>query len=312
LPLHLARARLHETAAAIRRKRGVVAVFYGLPSRGGQWRPDERVLSVHVLRKEPPTELSRGRLLPACLAGLDTDVLESGRPCLSRLDVTDRARCQREPGNFTRDSTLTAVASTADGARVLMSGHAALPREPNGRLLRQWRDDGSPAGAVAVDDDASTWMGRLEYGEMGGTMDFCVASFSAAPHDPLHPLLGVTPPFPLRRLPPEPGELVRTHSRLPSDPGPRPGRVVGLLLGVLEAELGDGTRVRYTDLVCVAPVEQGPPFSRPGDSGALVADAEGRALGVVVAGSENHALSYVLPLLHLEAALGQDMPLFFR
>jgi hypothetical protein len=95
------------------------------------------------------------------------------------------------------------------------------------------------------------------------------------------------------------------------------GRTTGLTFGQVRAfevdnvvgdfELGP---LRFDDQIEVESTE-GTPFSQDGDSGALVVDAEGRAVGVLFAGSDQggtdgQGMSYVNPLGRVLDTLGVD------
>jgi hypothetical protein len=98
------------------------------------------------------------------------------------------------------------------------------------------------------------------------------------------------------------------------------GRTTGLTRGTIVAQSASPVPVAYTvneygvrknvffERVYVIQTSDGQPFSRPGDSGALVVnvapDGSRSAVGLVFAGNEQRGLSFILPLPEILGKLG--------
>lgn len=81
------------------------------------------------------------------------------------------------------------------------------------------------------------------------------------------------------------------------------GKVTGSTSGRIDS-IGYVATIRYLDgsqhtlynLIRIKPLSGEKPFSRPGDSGSIVVDTDGQAIGMVVAGTDDHSFSYAVPI----------------
>lgn len=295
---------LLKTARALARRPGVIGVFFGNGSAGGKWVRKE-CLVVHVMRKVHALHLSIKQQLPE-----KVDVIQVGTPRAHALEVADEVVA---PGAGTRAGTFTALLETDDGARALLSGHVALPCTDR-RIVRSYDYRYEPAFGITAVDGAQdqVYQGNLIRGGISTYSDWGIAVFPDATGkriDPIHPLVHARPPFPIRTTPLNPGEPVRHFSRVTGreHTGTFQHEAVSATKPVW---LPDGTQRTYSGLLGIA--ADGGWFSQHADSGSLVCDAAGLALGTILAGTENGKISYVLPIVNLTSPLGSDFGEFFH
>ena len=81
------------------------------------------------------------------------------------------------------------------------------------------------------------------------------------------------------------------------------GKTTGKTEGIIDT-VGYAADIKYDDgqthkiynLIRIKPNDSSKPFSRPGDSGALVVDADNQAIGMIVAGTESGDYSFAIPI----------------
>ncbi len=300
-----------EALDAIAALPGVLGVFPGIRRRDGQF-GNEPVITVHVRRKLPRSELDRSARIPDDVGGVPTDVIAVGRPKLhAAVDSSDRLVENFDP--WRRQSAISAFAQDDSGAVLALgSGHGLL----------RIRDGSYQSGAfpesaglsVFVDSDPADTGGHLTQGAVDPHLDFAIARFSTL-RPPLA-LLGHTLsalPVPLRFGNIEGGETVQ---HVPPNRGRVTGTVTGGLARVpVEFRSTDGIMLSFADVFTVA--GSAGRFSKDGDSGSIVFDGERRAVGFVVGGgvdpdNTNLAVTYVLRNFGaLKQAMGPAFPLFF-
>lgn len=81
------------------------------------------------------------------------------------------------------------------------------------------------------------------------------------------------------------------------------GTTTGLTHGIIDKigyssliDYSDGKSHQLLDLIRIKSLDTQEPFSRPGDSGALVVDNSNQAIGVIVAGSDDGEYSFAIPV----------------
>jgi hypothetical protein len=305
-------AAVRAAAAELRLFQGVMGVFVGHRRAGSLW-TDEPVLSVHVQRK---TEVPAEEQIPPKIRGLRTDVIEVGTPRLhATFDTSDGVRAA---GQFSdRTSALTAVSVPDDEETwALVSGHGTLPIVDRA-ILQVLPTDGSVGAPLTVVDRAGwRFEGNLVAGAMDGTVDFGVARFEGLSGPPVLPgNLLVRAPIPIQPTPAVLGQTVYHYGIERGD------TLTGQIAQKSVETSDDGAitfvipglgEVAFRDLLVVRHDPAHGPFSVPGESGSLVISADRRAVGTVIGGSEDHSLSYVLPIKNLLTALGSRTALFFE
>lgn len=301
-------AALQRAARQLARRRGVVGVFLGVGKTGDRWH-GERSLVVHVQRKLHENHLSKAELLPKRVGRLRVDVIEVGAPRPHALDVSDQFAA---PGPTVRTGTFTSLLPTADGAVAILSGHVCLP-VVNGKITSRYDSTQQPPFELRSVDPASgqLFKGKLLRAAMTPTADWAVALFPDAVGDeldPTHPGSGDVPPLPVRADDLVETEPVRHFSRLS---GTRVrGFFVHRALTPVPFRFEDGVQRSYSGALVVR--GHGGPFSRGGDSGSLVFDGSSEAVGIILGGSEDGSLSYLLPVAGLRGPLGSHFHEVFR
>ncbi|MEM9455269.1 MAG: hypothetical protein AAGF11_13895 [Myxococcota bacterium] len=316
--------RLRDAARDLLDHPDVVGVMWGDRSKRGRW-IDEPCVSVHVLRKQHRSHVAPERRLPRTLMGHRVDVVDVGRPRAHWLGHTDEVTARGLPGAEPRRSTATLYFTDDDGLiHGLLCGHGVLPMRGR-RILRAYdiggrgrrgagRGRNSRARVQVVDDRAGFYSGHLLRGRCDADEDWALASFPLGKRDDLdahHLAAGALPPIPRRR-----GSLVRGakvwhYSRIRGRHKRFGGIVRQVGLAGVNLLLPDDTDNRYVRVLSVSG-GQGKDFSVPGDSGSLVVDDRGRAVGTVIGGSADGKLSYVLGLQRIESVLGDLYAKAFR
>lgn len=268
-----------EAARELRQFPGVVCVVWGQRKTGPKWFR-EPCLSVHVAKKKK--RVAKDQMLPRELHGFRVDVLEVGAP-KPHLSVRDRVTA-----GALGASTATVLAPSGANVFALTSGHGTLN-----------------ASELELDSFSGTLLG----GRFGDSLsvDWALAKFAGAANelDGVHPATGTQAPLRLAADLPL-GQKVRHFSRK------RDGLVAGVLQGTVlgEVTLGDDT---YTSLLSIVSGASGEPFSVPGDSGSLVVDEDGLALGAIVGGKAALHVFYAYDLSRLEGSLSPArFSLFFE
>jgi hypothetical protein len=272
----------------------VVGVFWGTAREGGEL-TDEPALVVHVREKRLEDAVRRSSRIPRRMQGIRIDVVDVGGPIVAH-GWRDPVRSP-SPTRWGRSCTVTATG----GGLALLSGHGALPLR-GGKVQRRLS-----ASTAAVRWGAHR--GSLVAGAIRADVDFAVGQFPNGLLPQQHPAASpARSPHrwqTLASLPLHTRVVVSTRER---------GSVTGTLdgaagwTGLVYLRTGDSHQYLA---VPVAPVDPAEPFSLPGDSGALVTDEDGVAVGTVVAGTRRGRRSYILPLRPLIIALKQDASQFF-
>jgi hypothetical protein len=259
-------------------------------------------VKVLVARKFPKGRIDRGDRIPASVDGIPTDVEAVGYP---RKFAPDNQRRQRPVlGGVSGSPSLGAAGYRFAGTLgVVLVGRAnsgtpdAEPRFvlSNNHVLAD--ENRLPIGAPVVqpatldggadDDRIGTLAGfaPLKFDNVRNWMDAAVARFD--PKIPVSPtILGIGPlsgaADPILNM------LVR-----------KAGRTTGLTEGIIRVVRFDVFDVQYdqgmvrVDDVTVIENTAGP-FSRPGDSGSAIVDGQGRAVGLLFAGSD--VVTFAIPI----------------
>lgn len=272
--------RLRAAIAQLSAIPGVLSVFLGAPSRKGRRYPHGYALCVRVIRKGDGSGEPDYVPIPLEVEGIPTDVEAIGEPVAQAVAAGQAAGAvPSDPADRRTPGALTAV--SPDG-EALLSGHASLPFH-RGALLREFAGGEAP---ILVGEAR----GNLSAGRIGPAEDWARARLAAIV-EAVHPLPGVAPPF--QRVDARLSTVLRHLSR---GGAMRRGRVISAGATVnIPLRLPDDSINVYSGVYEVEPLGA-PAFSVPGDSGSLVFDAVGRAVGVVVGGSASQHRSYVLPV----------------
>lgn len=292
------------TARRLLRRRGVVGVFWGAkhPGEGGR-----NHVRVHVQEKIDRALLPATRVLAKRIDGLPTCVVGVGHPTGQDLSLKQ----QVQPDGEQRFSTLTMLARDDGRWRALVSGHGTLPIR-GGALVTPY--DGAPATEPIALHDVSSGMdlsGRLAAGRIAPGLDFAIVDVDVPDGVEVEltcPATGTSRPR-IRLTDLERDEPVQHYSS--RSPAMHTGRAVAI--GLVDLKLDDGRQHRFTHLYEVR--GDGGPFSASGDSGSLVADLHGHAVGVVIGGSAPDHIpnrtSYVLPFLAPDGSVPPQLVPFF-
>lgn len=298
---------LRQHSAALLARANVVGVGIGHKMRQGRRLP-RRCLTVLVNQKKPVSALSMADLIPANIGGLVTDVLESGY--LRALEQTERMRPAR-PGLSIGHYQVTAgtfgavVYDAKSNAPLILSNNHVLANSCNGRNRRANLGDpilqpGSYDGGTL----ASDLIGNLErYIPLSFTAlqtDLAVAAavrarwrtLAEAPTEAMTNLVDAAVAKPVRPdlIDPDilgigpvtgtaPGELDLQVQKS----GRTTGYTTGIILirnVVMRVDYGDAGVCIFTNQL-VSDIKSG-----PGDSGSLVLDLQGRAIGLLFAGGD--------------------------
>ncbi|MEZ4452581.1 MAG: hypothetical protein R3B09_24190 [Nannocystaceae bacterium] len=295
-PLAVSRA-----ATQIARHPDVLGVYWGTRRREGAW-TDEPCLSVEVERKERADRLETHRVLPSEVEGVAVDVVEVGAIIAAALSHDDLIRAKGSGY-----STITCVAAPSEGrARALLSGHAVLPII-GGSILRKYPSATPHMDPVVALDLAQSVPGRILAGEISARQDFTVAEFDTADVSARH-RLAEGPRIVARTAVVTIDERVRFYSTL--DAKVHRGRVAPAFKDPITVQLGNES-LTYSGILRVRPEDKKGPFATKGDSGGLVVDDQGRALGTIIAVSVSDPFAYVLPLYGLSKGNPDHFHTFF-
>ncbi len=264
--------------AAIRRRANVIGHAFGSKRVGTEW-VKGKYLTFYVREKYPAEQLPAVRLLalPERIGKYRTDVLPVRQIVGNDLDHYDEFTA---PGHGTVHAA--AVVRSGSQVRILMSGHAALPRAAAG-----WTYTWSPSesGTVQAYDGAhgDTYTAELLGGAFAKNrpVDWAVAAITGPVTGLKVRNLFLGEDQPLKVAPAdsfEPNSPVRFKS--PGDPAVRKGEVVHFEASPEVTHAG--VKTTYAQLLQVRSTNKNTPFSQPGDSGLLVFDADDRAVGMIV------------------------------
>jgi hypothetical protein len=198
--------------------------------------------------------------------------------------------------------TLAALVEMPDGAsRMLSNNHifansvsvvAPLAAKAGDDILQQAPSDSGKLPGVGTLDN---W---IELRQRGNIVDAALAHCATTvDFEPSIPGIG------------------RVSGMLSGDPAlglavQKVGRTTGYTRGTVRARLVRRLSVRYGvnvfrfDRVIEVINPGGPTFSEPGDSGALVVDLDGNAVGLLVSGNEDAGVTYINPIHEVQQALG--------
>lgn len=272
-------------ARQLARSLDVNGVYWGIRSRDGQW-TDEPCISVEVYKKHPRRRLPQDRLLPTRIDGYRIDVLEGGRAMAAALSYRTPMYAEGHSA-----STITCLRVDAAGTCLgLVSGHGTLP-VVGGALQFAYDHNHHEPAPIAARGGNSLHQGLLRLGKLSSRVDFALAVFSPTQVNAGHGLNGSS----ARTDPLTAGDVVQHYS--PVD-GMRHEGIIDVGLSDHVVGLGRGQTVKFSRLIRVRGKYM-PSFGALGDSGSLVVDAAGRAIGTIVAVDPLSALTYVLPLYGL-------------
>ncbi len=287
----------------------MVCVHLGAGKKNGQW-CDEEALVAHVIWKRHGRELPKEEHLPKRRLGLRVDVIETGRYQLTTAglcDHTDAVQALASPQD--RRSTVSALCwDDRFGGLALVSGHGTLPVRNHRYQPAQASQD--VRAALHDAERPTAFVAQLQQGASGGSADTAVCALAWTPKaliDPVH-LVGGTPPFPVRRSL-SPGLQVHHYSAVR-------GRFIGGLFrhesltpAPFYAEDGSGTSFRLGAVFAIE--SQVESFAWPGDSGSLVFDLQGNAIGTIVGRDAYGRTAFVLPVGDTRSLLGEYYASFF-
>ena len=289
---------------------GVVGVFWGYGQTDGvRHRDGDKRLCVHVRWKRPADQVPHGEMIKPKFRGFKTDIIEVGRIRAYSLVFSDDLV---GGSGRVRHGTIAAIArDDAAGALALVSGHVTLPLV-DGAIVHAYAG-GSNVSVVANETGGETFTGEILRGKLGGPTDFALARFPQAT-GPLvstqHAVAGNTP-FPARTIPLIDGENVHHYSRLHDRNKPIFGQYDQQAATPVDFTLPDGRDAQYSSVIAVRSTDT-LKFSVDGDSGSLVVDDNTSVVGMVLGGSADRSMSYILPVSALIDELGPDASRFFR
>jgi hypothetical protein len=291
-------------ARRLMRRVGVVGVFWGAkhPRRQGRGH-----LRVHVREKIDRPLLPTRRLIDKEVEGLRTCIVEVGEPESHLLTLKELVH---PAADNLRNSALTTLVCEGDQWFALLSGHGTLPIR-NGAIETCFDANGTDY-AIKLRDVSSGMdlEGSLVTGRIGQSLDFAVARI-VMPDEPIALECPVTESRrpPIRTAVLNRGEPVRQFSC--RDRTMRDGTVTGY--GMVRLKLDDQNTYAFNSVFEVHGL--GDPFSCKGDSGSLVADNQGRVVGVVIGGTgsddERDPASYVLPFVSPTGSVHDNLQRFF-
>lgn len=251
----------------------VVGCGRGERQRAGRW-TRESCLSVYVQRKFSDEELARSdastRPLPRQVGSCAVDVLEVGALSFNVAHWSSFASA------IDVGFGAAAVADPEGPPLVLLAGHAALPR-PGGAYLPRWSP--GDGGSVKVQGHQGVVVGGA-FGD-GQGVDWAVIRLPDVKVQTEHHVTKTGTPIAYTGV-------LRPHEPLHFFSPVRREFVHGAVLG-FEASLKIAGTV-YSNLLLVASTDEGP-FSVRRDSGSLVFNAENRAIGMIVASSDDRPIS---------------------
>lgn len=274
----------------------VVAIYEGHKHVGGQ-RTEHVCLCVAVRRKLPRDEVAPDRLIPHTLEGAVTDVVEVGTVrALRTATQAFTARIRPCPGGYSVGNVAITAGTLGawvrkDGKWHILSNNHVLANESRAQVgsavIQPGAYDGGrdPADRIALLAHIAPFADPVVVdGALAEAIDASVVD--AVIHG-LGPVRGWRDP--------QLGEVVRKSGRTTEV---TTGTVVGINATV-KVDFDTGTRT------CIDQFIIGPGgFSAPGDSGSLIVNAEGNAVGLLFAGSDTitvaNKISNVIQTLDFE------------
>lgn len=300
---------LQTHAPALMRRANVVGVGIGQKVRRGRRLP-ERCLTVLVTNKLPIAALAAADVIPASIGGMRTDVVQSGR--LRPFEQTERLR-PAQPGLSIGHYRVTAgtfgavVYDLDTDQPLILSNNHVLANSSSGRDRRANVGDpivqpGSYDGGKLTTD----LIGRLEryiplsFAPLGADATLAATGIprrwqvlAEAPQQAVLNLVDAAVAKPLQPdlVSPEIlgiGPVRGVVSAELDMEVQKSGRTTGLTHGqiliqsvVMRVDYGDAGTCIFTNQL-VSDIGSG-----PGDSGSLVVDLQGRAVGLLFAGGDN-------------------------
>lgn len=278
---------------------GVVGVAWGQPRRQSAWL-EQAALVAHVRWKHDPRTPSER--IPSSIDGFDTDVIEVS-PAVTVSGLFDHSDDVVAPvGAHFRTSTPTLLQLGSHGPVALVSGHGTLPVQ-GGQFAAAL---GAPVRLS--DPNFGRVDGVLQSGALAQGFDFALARFDGA--DPslwgCWHYVGGPPPIRARRSLLVPGESLYHFSNLWG----RRSRIQGIyrqdVLHDVELEDAHAGWVNLGALLFVESASPQWPFALPGDSGSLVVDGRGHAVGVIVGSTRDRQWAYVMTFANLGFLLSSE------
>ncbi len=306
-----ARAAFRRALPHLLRRRNVVACGLGFKRVGGEW-TDELSLVVSVERKLPKEQLTADDLIPAQVDGLRTDVQQTGRFRALALDPRGRYR-PAQPGLSVGHYLVTAgtfgylvrrdeALFILSNNHVLANTNAAQAGDP---VLQPARLDGGTVGRDRI--AALSDFVPLDFGEQQA--DHPLLELIAALLNALAALFGSSARLQATRLSAGENRMDAALARVDAPDLVIPGwPEIGQQQGLAEPQLGmevqkfgrttgyttgiirqvdvavnveyQGRTAHFVDQVMTDPMSAG------GDSGSAILDRQGRAVGLLFAGSD--------------------------
>lgn len=287
------------------RVEGVVGVFWGRPLRGGAWQNESSIV-VHVKKRRELRDLDEHQRIPEHIGRFRTDVLEVGDIRAQALDCYDPVVAG--PDRHPRTSAVTCLGVGGGRVFALLSGHGVLPIV-NGQIVRDYTEGNGPSVFAEIKDRwGSPGSAIVLRGSCAGrdSLDWAIAELQPGVEiDLSHPVPRDIPSI-AARSPAEYSTVVHYSRRFDAL---RWGRLKQTAVHPTSVAYDDGTVRPFPHLLVVDGARG--VFSRSGDSGSLVFNAECEAIGILIAASESSGLSYVLPIPYLLDALSSESGFFF-
>ncbi len=193
------------------------------------------------------------------------------------------------------------------GYLVLAAGHGVLPLKRN-RLARRASAEEPVASVEVRSSKDEVFRGTVRSGAISIDRDYALLELAAG--DFRDEKLAEKPAhFGVRFDALNAGDRVSYFSVL--ERAWVPGTVARPHLTQVQARLCDGTFAQYGQVLPVRRASASPPFGRPGESGSLVFDSEGLAIGTLIGGGSDGLISHVLGWHGVYDALGSLFWSFF-
>jgi hypothetical protein len=271
---------------------------------------DESAIIVYVEKKLPKSRVARARRIPATVAGIPTDVIETGviRCCAARRRRGRKPRFRPAPGgvcvghpDFPGAGTLGCLVRQGRGRFALCAGHVAANV-----------GDGGPG-------DPLLQPARLDRGtnrdRLGRLFDFTPIRFGGPLNQVDAAIVRVTAKAVTAEIAGV-GIPTGVEEPLPDTVVVKSGRTTGVTRGAIVATRGQ-VRVFFPErgpalfgpVVAIEAVGATAPFVAEGDSGAIVLEARSRkACAMVLAHATARDLVFALPLEIALDALNVTLP----
>lgn len=272
----------------------LVGVGIGEKVTSGE-RTGELCIKVLVAKKYPKGKIRPGDRIPASIAGIPTDIEAVGYP--RKFIIENRQRHRPVPGGVSGSPSLQAAGYSFAGTLGAVVASRTSPQKlyalSNNHVLADENRVASVASIVqpaTLDGDRnadhvaelSSYV-PLKFDNKRNWMDAAIAEFDGNASKTIFgigPLTGAgTPSLNL---------LVRKSGRTT---GLTEGVVRIVRFDVFDVEYDQGM-VRIDDIMVIENVDG--PFSKPGDSGSAIVDAQGRVIGLLFGGSD--VVTFAIPI----------------